>query len=359
MRLKFLLVALLALPLLVAALVYGRNLTRCHYTDAASATEADSDKSNCCPPGDSECCPQEEKADAPKQSPVQGNDPDKQIVFKVDGLRCPAVKGIGCGHMLRPVLASVDKIDGVQESSANYTGTMIRVSVTRANDRAKVTEAVRKVLDENKPVALAGDDFQLALEREQWRETWRVGELSAIEFHVLALHRVKTFAKAERLDNEATDKLVKLAEQQWERISKGAKSDGATKRMFGERLRSKGDLSEDNIEIAFEAGAEPFIPFKVDSTEHGDGLWDKMFHYYQTRREEFLQHYHKRSHVEATFNIIKAKFRDHVRSRSDTAMKNEVLCKVLCHNICCVIQSHCELGIEPVFWPAEKPQHAG
>jgi hypothetical protein len=30
-------------------------------------------------------------------------------------------------------------------------------------------------------------------------------------------------------------------------------------------------------------------------------------------------------------------------------MKNEVLCKVLCHNICCVIQSHYELGIEPVF----------
>jgi transposase len=121
----------------------------------------------------------------------------------------------------------------------------------------------------------------------------------------------------------------------------------------------KAYLSEDNIEIAFEAGAEPFIPFKVDSTEHGDGLWDKMFHYYQTRRDEFLQHYHKRSNVEATFNMIKAKFRDHVRSRSDTAMKNEVLCKVLCHNICCVIHSHCDLGIEPVFWPGEKPQQAG
>jgi hypothetical protein len=31
-------------------------------------------------------------------------------------------------------------------------------------------------------------------------------------------------------------------------------------------------------------------------------------------------------------------------------MKNEVLCKFLCHNICVVIQSQCELGIEPVFW---------
>lgn len=121
----------------------------------------------------------------------------------------------------------------------------------------------------------------------------------------------------------------------------------------------KAYLSGDNIDIASDAGATPFIPFKVDSSEGAGGLWDKMYHYYQTRRDEFLQHYHKRSNAEATFSMIKAKFRDHVRSRSDTAMKNEVLCKVLCHNICCVIQSHCELGIEPVFWPAASPEKAG
>ena len=47
--------------------------------------------------------------------------------------------------------------------------------------------------------------------------------------------------------------------------------------------------------------------------------------------------------------MIKRKFGDHVRSKSDTAMVNEVLGKVLAHNICCVIASQCELGIEPVF----------
>ncbi len=39
-------------------------------------------------------------------------------------------------------------------------------------------------------------------------------------------------------------------------------------------------------------------------------------------------------------------------------MKNEVLCKFLCHNIVVVHQSQVELGIEPVFWkdePAERP----
>ena len=47
--------------------------------------------------------------------------------------------------------------------------------------------------------------------------------------------------------------------------------------------------------------------------------------------------------------FVLPKFRDHVRSKTDVAMKNEVLCKVLCHNICCVIQSMYELGIEAHF----------
>jgi len=38
-----------------------------------------------------------------------------------------------------------------------------------------------------------------------------------------------------------------------------------------------------------------------------------------------------------------------VLSKSDTGQINEVLCKVLCHSICVVIQSIHELGIEPIF----------
>lgn len=32
-------------------------------------------------------------------------------------------------------------------------------------------------------------------------------------------------------------------------------------------------------------------------------------------------------------------------------MRNEVLAKVVCHNLCLVIKSQIELGIEPEFWP--------
>jgi hypothetical protein len=54
--------------------------------------------------------------------------------------------------------------------------------------------------------------------------------------------------------------------------------------------------------------------------------------------------------------MVKAKFRDSVRSTTDTAMKNEVLCKFLCHNLCCIIASQLELGIAPEFW-ADAVQH--
>lgn len=67
-------------------------------------------------------------------------------------------------------------------------------------------------------------------------------------------------------------------------------------------------------------------------------------------REVFMLHYHKRSNVETTFSMIKAKFGERLRSKTAVAQTNEVLCKVLCHNLCCVIQSIYELGIEPKFW---------
>jgi transposase len=112
----------------------------------------------------------------------------------------------------------------------------------------------------------------------------------------------------------------------------------------------KGYGSIENYEVIASHGATPYIAFKSIHSGKAGGLWEKMFYYYSFRREEFLQHYHKRSNVESTFSMIKAKFRDHVRSKTDTAMINEVLCKILCHNICCVTQSMYELNIEPTFY---------
>lgn len=97
-------------------------------------------------------------------------------------------------------------------------------------------------------------------------------------------------------------------------------------------------------------GATPFISFKVNATGGSGGVWARMFHYFQYRREEFLAHYHKRSNAESVFSAVKRKFGDALRSKTRAAMVNEVLCKMLCHNIVVLIHEQEELGIEAVFW---------
>jgi transposase len=115
----------------------------------------------------------------------------------------------------------------------------------------------------------------------------------------------------------------------------------------------KAYLSHENLELVVKHGGTPFIPFKVNSTPGEPGsIWERMYGYFQFRRPEFLKFYHQRSNVESTFSMVKAKFRDDVRSRTDTAMKNEVLLKFLCHNVVVVHQAVIELGIEAEFWPA-------
>jgi transposase len=116
----------------------------------------------------------------------------------------------------------------------------------------------------------------------------------------------------------------------------------------------KAYLGGENLLVTLRHGAIPYIPFKSNSqvqSTHGakSELWTRMFHFYNFHREEFLEHYHKRSNVETTFSMIKAKFGQRLRSKTLTAQVNEALCKVLCHNLCVLIQSAHELGIEAVF----------
>ncbi len=107
-------------------------------------------------------------------------------------------------------------------------------------------------------------------------------------------------------------------------------------------VADKAYLSRDNLALVDGMGGAAFIPFKTNSLPGEVGsLWEKLYFYYQFRREEFLKHYHQRSNAESTFSMVKAKFRDHVRSKTDVAMKNEVLCKFLCHNRLCPFFGHC------------------
>jgi len=47
--------------------------------------------------------------------------------------------------------------------------------------------------------------------------------------------------------------------------------------------------------------------------------------------------------------MMKRKFRDALRSKTDSAMVNETLCKVLCRNLVVLIHEMYELGVDPLF----------
>ncbi len=75
----------------------------------------------------------------------------------------------------------------------------------------------------------------------------------------------------------------------------------------------------------------------------------KLFHYFQFNQAEFLEHYHLRPNVEATFSAIKRKLGERLKSKNDTARVNELLCKIIAYNLTVVIHEMKELGISPEF----------
>lgn len=130
---------------------------------------------------------------------------------------------------------------------------------------------------------------------------------------------------------------------------KGLVEDTAKNFEISEVSADKAYSSRANMDTVAGIGGTAFIPYRHNAVARagGSAAWKKMWHYFMYNNEEFMAHYHKRSNVETVFHMVKAKFGDSVRSKSKTAQYNEVLLKILCHNICVVIQEMHELGVKP------------
>lgn len=129
---------------------------------------------------------------------------------------------------------------------------------------------------------------------------------------------------------------------------KGAQASGIH---FAEGVADKAYLSRDNLEGAVELGLDPFIPSSRTPPRSGGGsrLWREKYLQFQLHREEFDQHYHDRSNVEATISAIKRKLEEPLFSKDPIARVNERLAKLLAYNIGVVIheahEHHIEVGV--------------
>lgn len=105
--------------------------------------------------------------------------------------------------------------------------------------------------------------------------------------------------------------------------------------------------SRENLKAVADIGAIPYIPFKSNVTGGNNGLtWRKMWLYFKNHPQDFYECYHKRSNVESTFNMVKQKFGDYLMTKTFTANVNEILCKIIAHNICCLISAYYELNLK-------------
>ena len=118
--------------------------------------------------------------------------------------------------------------------------------------------------------------------------------------------------------------------------------------------------SRDNVKAVFDVGGFPLIPFKSNAVGNARGtlLWTKLFDYFKAHPEEFMARYHLRSNAESGFWMIKQRFGQHVKSRNMIGQTNEILCKVLCHNLAVLVQEMFLSGIEINFYEEMRTHSA-
>jgi len=112
--------------------------------------------------------------------------------------------------------------------------------------------------------------------------------------------------------------------------------------------------SRANVALVAEIGASPYIALRSNAQavnvrspgrSKDSAAWRWLWHMYNLHRDEFLAKYHARSNVESTFSSMKRVFGDTLRSKGRIAQTNELLLKVIVHNIVCLVHSMFELDV--------------
>lgn len=113
-----------------------------------------------------------------------------------------------------------------------------------------------------------------------------------------------------------------------------------------------GYLSRDNCDFTESIGAEPYILPKKNSTTKPKGSWAyaRMVRLWKEKKEIWNPLYHRRSKAETNFYRIKIKYGEFVRGKLDTTQTNEIMCKIIAHNLGVLSHAMLKFGVQPGFW---------
>lgn len=105
---------------------------------------------------------------------------------------------------------------------------------------------------------------------------------------------------------------------------------------------------KDAVNLVRHVGGEPFFPMREDANPKGGGgrAWGDLIAFFRTQRPAFDAIYHRRSVIESVNSAIKRRFGESLRSRTQTSRVNELLCKLVAHNLVVIVQQVHFLGAE-------------
>ena len=96
-----------------------------------------------------------------------------------------------------------------------------------------------------------------------------------------------------------------------------------------------GYLSRSNYEVGPQVGADIRILFKENTLPPigDDSEWDKVLHYYNAAREEYMKEYHRRSNAESAIGAVKVTRSGKIRTKTFDAQVNEALALLVAYNL--------------------------
>lgn len=152
----------------------------------------------------------EDRRPSENQAAVAGG-PERISLYSVP-LRCPLVKGLGCGSESKPIMARLDADSSVAGTWLNHAGVTLAVFWKDGADTTKRSEAVTAAFqDYPVPNELAGDARDAALKDflsgVAWYRTAALDELSRQEADIVASRWVEKITAIIPLPKSARESL--------------------------------------------------------------------------------------------------------------------------------------------------------